>query len=221
MRKPWRRRGPAPLAHPPGLVRRLIEWFRGREQLLVRGPAGLPLLLVIYPRGRQDVARLLEIAYTHTLPSLPKPIFEPYGRTLAMLPPIVVVLLLPENPCGCLGHWHPPGAESRVARRLAADLSSPVAEIDLAYEMIRRWEPQPLASLAAGEQAGAVAEIHFEAALLAVLIHELHHMARPQAQEREIRAASNEFYGAIMRELVLDATGRHYGMIAEPRRLER
>jgi len=202
-------------------MRRLIERFRGREQLLVRGPAGLPLLLVIYPRGRQDVARLLEIAYTHTLPSLPERIFKPYGRALAMLPPIVVVLLRPENPCGCLGHWHPPGAESRVARRLAADLSSPVAEIDLAYEMIRRWKPQPLAALAAGEQAAAVAEIHFEAALLAVLVHELHHLAQPQAVEREIRGASNEFYGAIMRELVLDATGRHYGMIAEPRRLER
>ena len=218
MRKPWKSRGVVRLAHPPGLLRGLLERLRGREQILVRPPAGLPLLLVTYPRGRQEVARLLEIAYVHTLPSLPGRIFEPYAPALAMLPPIVVVLLRPENPCGCLGHWHPPGTESRVARRLAADLSSPVPEIDLAYETIRRWEPQPLSSLAAGEQAGAVAEIHFEAALLAVLVHELHHLARPQAREREIRTASNEFYTAIMRELVMGATGRHYGMIAEPRR---
>lgn len=221
MRKAWQNRSARRLPHPQGLLRRFVERLRGREQILVRPPAGLPLLLVVYPRGRQDVARLLEIAYVHTLAGLPARIVEPYAPALAMLPPIVVVLLRPENPCGCLGHWHPPGTESRVARRLASDLSSPVAEIDLAYEAIRRWEPQPLASLAAGEQAGAVAEIHFEAALLAVLVHELDHLARPQAREREIRTASNEFYTAIMRELVLGATGRHYGMIAEPRRAGR
>lgn len=221
MRGRWRKRGAKRLTHPPGRIRWLLERLRGREQLLIRPPAGLPLLLVTYPRGRQDVARQLEIAYTHTLPNLPRRILEPYAPALAMLPPIVVVLLRPENPCGCLGHWHPPGTESRVARRLAADLASPVAEIDLAYEAIRRWEPQPLASLAAGEEAGTIADIHFEAALLAVLVHELDHLARPQAREREVRSASNEFYAAIMRELVLGATGRDYGMIAEPRRAGR
>jgi hypothetical protein len=217
MRERSRHRTPLRLPHPRGLVRRLLESIRGREQLLVRPPAGFPLLLLSYPRGSESAARLLESAYLHTLPALPRAVLEPYGAVLAALPALVVVLLRPENPCGCLGHFHPRGAESRLTRRLAADLGSPVAEIDLAFETIRAWKPQPLSSLAAGEHEPEFAGLHFQAALLAVLLHELHHLALPEADERQIRAASNNFYTAVMRELVREAGGADYGMMAEPR----
>jgi hypothetical protein len=217
MRKRWRRLAPVRLVHPRGLLRRLLERIRGRGQLLVRPSGGYPLLLITYPRGKDEIALLLESAYARTLPSLPEAVIEPYAGVLAAMPAIVVVLLRPQNPCGCLGHYHPPGAESRLTHRLSSDLGSPVAEIDLAYEAIRAWEPQPLSSLAAGELADGLPSIHFQAALLAVLLHELHHLALPNTNEREIRATSNEFYSAVMRELVMEATGGDYGMTADPR----
>jgi len=217
MRDRSRHRAAARLAHPRSLLRRLLESIRGREQFLVRAPAGFPLLLLSYPRGSEQVARLLESAYLHTLPALPPALLEPYTPVLAALPALVVVLLRPENPCGCLGHFHLRGAESRLTRRLAADLGSPVAEIDLAYQTIRAWEPQPLSSLAAGQLEVDFPNLQFQAALLAVLLHELHHLARPDADERQIRAASNSFYTALLRELVRQAGGADYGMTAEPR----
>lgn len=202
--------------HPPGLLHRLVERIRGREQLLVRPGAGFPLLLITYPRGKESVARQLEVTYAHTLPALPKEIREPYAAVLAALPAMIVVLLRPLNPCGCLGHYHPQGTESRLTRRLSADLGSPVGELDLAYEAIRGWEPQPLSSLAAGDLGQTLSELHFEAALLAVLLHELHHFAFPDKNEREIRVTSNQFYTDAMREFVMRESGHDYGLTAPP-----
>lgn len=217
MREQFRHQAPLRLAHPRGLLRPLVEWLRGCEQLLVRPPADFPLLLLSYPGGSERVARLLESAYLHTLPALPPAFLEAYRPVLAALPALIVVLLRPDNPCGCLGHFHPRGTESRLTRRLSADLGSPVAEIDLAYQSIRDWKPQPLSSLAAGRLEAGLADLHFQAALLAVLLHELHHLAAPDADERRIRTASNDFYTALMRELVRQAGGADYGMMAEPR----
>ncbi len=217
MRERSGRRGRVRVAHPRGLLRRLLEAIRGREQLLVRPGVGFPLLLLSYPRGREQIARLLESAYLRLLPALPAAVRQPYLPVWAALPALVVVLLRPDNPCGCLGHYHPRGTESRLTRRLSADLGSPVAEIDLAYNAIRAWEPQPLSSLAAGRFDADFPDLHFQAALLSVLLHELHHLAFPEDDERKIRAASNSFYTALMRELVRQAGGADYGMTAEPR----
>jgi len=56
--------------HPCGILVRLLERLRGREQLLVRAAGDLPLLLLSYPRGGLPVAREIEAAYAHTLPRL-------------------------------------------------------------------------------------------------------------------------------------------------------
>jgi len=202
--------------HPPGILQRVMERIRGREQLLVRPGQGLPLLLITYPRGKQFVAREVEAAFAHTLPRLPKTLLAPYTPTLAALPVLVVVILRPLNTCGCLGHYHPRGTESRLARRLAADLGSDVGEIDLAYEEIRKWKPQPISSLAVGNLGRRLAEMHFEAALLAVLLHELEHLAFPNKKESDIRTASNELYSGLMRELVRRESGQGYGMSSSP-----
>jgi hypothetical protein len=58
--------------------------------------------------------------------------------------------------------------------------------------------------------------MHFEAAILAVLLHELHHLAFPDKNEREIRITSNQFYTDVMRELVMRESGHDYGMATPP-----
>ncbi len=207
----------SPAVHPPGLLQRLLERIRGREQLLVRAGEGFPLLLLTYPTGGADVAHTVETAFLHTLPRLPQHILAPYAETLAALPVMVVVILRPVNACGCLGHHHPPGTESRLARRLSMDLGRRVAEIDLAYEAIRAWEPHPISALAVGDLGGRRPAFRFEAALLAVLLHELEHIAFPQRKERDIRTTSNEFYANLMQELVRRESGAGYGMSSPAR----
>lgn len=199
--------------HPPGILRRWIERLRGRQQLLVRGAECMPLLLLSFPRGQSEAARELEAAYARTLPGLlDRDFLAPYRKMFTKLPSMVVVLLRPTNLCGCLGHHHPPGTESRLTRRLAADLGSPVGEIDLAYDAIRAWSPQPLSALAAGELGGQLPALHFEAAILAVLLHELEHLAFPEHSEKDVRRASNRLYTALMDDLVRKEAGLGYGM---------
>lgn len=202
--------------HPRGLLERLLERLRGRQQRLVRAGRDMPLLLVSYPRGAEAVAREIEAAYTHTWPRLSPQARAHYERLFPLLPALVVVQLGPRNPCECLGHRHPRGAESRLTRRLATELGSAVAEIDLAYDAIRRWQPQPLSSMAAGALGRRLDEMHFQAAVLAVLLHELEHLAIPLSAEQETRAHSNWFYARAMEELVAEESGAAYGM-ASPR----
>ncbi|MBI3680722.1 MAG: hypothetical protein HY235_10025 [Acidobacteria bacterium] len=197
--------------HSPGLVRRWLEQLRGREQMLVRGPADLPLLLVSYPPGGQTVAEELRDVWLHTLPSLHSSVVDPYREMLLRLPALVVVLLWRRNLCTCLGHHHPRGTESRLTRRLAGDVGSEVGEIDLAWESIRRWRPQPLSSLAAGAKFEL---LHFRIAMLTVLLHELEHLAYPDRRERAVRHSSDEFYTEVLSELLRQEGAGAFGMAA-------
>jgi hypothetical protein len=200
--------------HPPGILERLVDRIRGREQLLARGGETMPLLLLSYPRGQDEAAREVEAAYTHTLRRLREEIVAPYVPVFAALPTMIVILLRARNVCGCLGHNHPRGAHSRLARRLSADLGSPVGEMDLAYEGIREWRPQPLSSMAVGELGGRLEEFHVQAATLAVLLHEMEHMAFSEHGEQEIRARSNALYAEAMEQFVAEETDSGYGMAA-------
>lgn len=201
-------------AHPPGLWQRLMESFRGRRQKLVRGDRSAPLLLLSYPpgSGAEEAALELEACYTHTLPALSDALARRYAPMWEHLPAVVVVLLRPRSACGCLGHHHPRGTESGLARRLQTELGGSTGEIDLAYEAIRRWQPLPLSSLASAELGDRLAQLHFHAALLSVLVHELEHLAFPQKPERIVRSGSNEFYGMLMEELVRAESGAVFGM---------
>ncbi|MCS7314475.1 MAG: hypothetical protein RMI94_05135 [Bryobacterales bacterium] len=198
--------------HVPGVLARLKERIRGREQKLVRGGWQMPLLLLVYPRGAGAVASELEHAYAHALPASGSEVRGLYGDLWRALPALIVVQLRERNPCGCLGHHHPPGTESRLARRLASELGHPVAEIDLAYESIRAWQPEPLASLAAEEAAGRLEPLRLRAALLAVLLHEMEHLAFPERSESEILHRSRTFYRRAMSELVGKELGKDYGI---------
>ncbi|MCS7024243.1 MAG: hypothetical protein NZV14_05545 [Bryobacteraceae bacterium] len=199
--------------HAPGLLRRLLERLEGREQMLLRGHPSWPLLLLSYPANHLHVAEELREAWLHTLPSLKAPVAADYREMLAHLPAVVVVVLRPRNVCDCLGHHHPRGAESRLAKRLAHDMGSEVGEIDLAWEAIRAWRPQPLSSLAAGE---GFAVLHFHVALLAVLLHELEHLAHPDRQESAVRRTSDSFYSSVLDELVSQDGVTRFGMNIRP-----
>lgn len=208
----WRRR--AVRIHPPRWWERFWEWVRGRDQLVVHPPESLPLLLITYPRGSHEVARELESVYRNVLPHLPASLMERYREVLRALPAVMVLTLRRRNLCGCLGHCHPRGAESSLARRLASELGGRerVAEVDLAYEAIQEWRPKPLAALAAQQADPTVARLHFRAALLAVLLHELEHVAFPERGEGIVRQASDELYSEVMAELVRRGGGHGFRM---------
>jgi hypothetical protein len=209
---------PGHAIHARGILERAMDRLRGREQMLVRAGDDFPLLLLSFPSGAREVAREIEAAYARTLRRLSPESRGPYGELFSALPALVVVVLRPLNPCLCLGHHHPAGTESRLTRRLEADLGEPVGEIDLAYEGIRNWRPEPLSTLAAGDLGGRLPAVHFQAAALAVLLHELEHLVFPSKTEQEIRVKSNHFYSSAMRELVAEESGGDYGMASPPPR---
>jgi len=203
---------------PRALLTKLLELLRGRAQMLVRAGDDLPLLLLSYPQGAMDAARGVEVAWSHTLRRLSEQTRTSYRDLFERLPALVVVVLRPLNSCECLGHHHPAGTESRLTRRLEADLGERVGELDVAYEGIRRWRPEPLSALAAGDLGGSLEAAHFQAAILAVLLHELEHLVFPERTEQEVRLKSNRFYSEAMGELVAEESGARYGMASPPPR---
>ena len=201
--------------HPRGLLLEMIHRLRGREQMLVRAGEELPLVVISYPRGNMALAEALQAALCHTYRLLSPETRQRYTPVLPHLPSLVVAVLRARNPCTCLGHHHPPGTEGRMARRLSSDTGLRVGEIDLAVEAIRRWEPMPLAALAA-QPAGAdreeIQEFRFHIALLSVFLHELEHLAFPEHREQEVRKRSTEFYAASLREFFSEELGLSYGI---------
>lgn len=194
--------------HPRSIFREFLDYLRGREQLLVRAGDDLPLIVISYPRGYASYAEALQTAVCINYRQLTPETRQRYSPILSRLPSLVVVLLRPHNACSCLGHHHPPGTQSRIARRLNADTGLRVGEIDLAVEAIRRWEPLPLASLAAPPPA----DLRFHTALLTILLHELEHLAFPDHNEQEVRQRSMDFYSASLREFFSQEFGGSYGI---------
>lgn len=203
--------------HSPGLLRRFLERLRGREQTLLRGPREWPLLLLSYPPKGRAVAVEIGDAWLHTLPALRSSRAASYREMLRALPPMVVVILRDRNVCTCLGHHHPSGTESRLTRRLAADSGGAVGEIDLAWEAIRQWQPNPLSALAAAVAEPSFTRLQFRTAMLTVLLHELEHLAHPEHREQAVRGTSDGFYQEVLDELLGEEGGSaRYGMQPTP-----
>ncbi len=203
--------------HPQGLLRFLWESLRGTEQILVRPSPELPLVTIAFPRGERQGALELKGALEETWLTIPQTLRAHYAPVLSKMPPMVVVDLRSRNGCRCLGHFHPPGTESRVTRRLRALSGVDACEMDLAFAAIRDWQPAPLAYTAAREAAGPDRAAEFEMfrlrlALLDVFLHELHHRAAPEAEEKEVRGHSGEFYTAALNEFVQHHYGVEYGL---------
>lgn len=203
----------------PGLLVKFLEHLRGRDQLLIRASDALPLVVASYPRGRAWFASSLQSALVFTYRSAPPKRIAEYREALEKVPSLLVVELRARNAGETLGHNHPPGTESRLARRLMADTGQRVGEIDLAMEAIREWEPWPLSALAAfasQDSGDAVARAGFEyqrfrIALLAVFLHELEHLAFPSRPEKEIRQRSDRLYVSMLRDLAAEEFGVAYG----------
>ena len=206
--------------HNPGLLWRLYLSLRGSEQVLVRPAPELPLVLIAHSRRERVPAAELRGALEETWLTIPTAIRRQYDAVLGKVPPIVVVILRRRNPCGCLGHHHRPGTETRISRRLRAISGVPVGELDLAFQGIREWQPLPLSDLAiepAVQQADReeLEVFRYRLGLLDVFLHELHHYAAPQAPERAVRESSQRFYTEVFDTFVRTRFGVRYGLQSE------
>lgn len=207
-----------------GLLRRFGQRMLGRGERLIAAGKEVPLVVASFPRGRSTFAEALAHAVGPTFRSLPQSVRDSYQEVLKSSPPLIVADLRARNVCNCLGHHHPSCLQSALARRLADDLARDVGEIDLAIEAIREWEPQPLASLAALEIAApaadrksrnALAELRFQARLLAVFLHELEHLCFPSRAEAQIRGRSDAFYFEAFKQMAADDFGVSFGITAD------
>jgi hypothetical protein len=198
-------------------MRRFYRRLRGAEQTLVRPAAELPLVLISYARGDQEGVERLGEALQDTWPALPEAYRQRYRTTLESAPPLVVVLLRRRNICSCLGHHHPAGTESRLTRKLRALSGVRTGELDLAFEAIRDWEPLPLSHLALPPEAGTeeMTSFQFQLALLAVFLHEVHHLVAPEQTEQTVRRRSQQFYVDALSQFVSERFGVEYGLRRE------
>ncbi|MBI3934786.1 MAG: hypothetical protein HY316_08835 [Acidobacteria bacterium] len=200
--------------YPQGLLRQLYLWVRGTEQILVRPAAELPLVLIAYAKGDYEGMEHFKESIEETWMTLPESFRQHYAEVLSQVPPFVVVLLRRRNLCTCLGHHHPPGSESRLTRRLRSMSGVPTGEIDLAYEAIREWEPQPLSypALQSAAETEEFRSFQWQLALLAVFLHELHHLVAPKESERKVRGQSQKFYEDVLSHFVAERFGVEYGL---------
>ena len=202
------------IAHSPGLLRRLYQWLRGREQVLVRPASELPLVLISYAKADQDGVDRFRESLEAVWTALPESFRQRYAGTLQSAPPLVVVLLRRRNICACLGHHHPPGTESRLTRRLRSLSGVRTGELDLAFEAIREWEPLPLSNLALPAEADTkeMSFFRWRLALLAVFLHELHHLVNPKEPELDVRGRSQKFYTDALSHFILERFGVEFGL---------
>ena len=185
---------------------------------MIRPAADLPLVLISYAMGDADGVAPVREALETVWPMLPESFRRRYAGTLEGTPPLVVVLLRRRNICSCLGHHHPSSTESRLTRRLRGLSGVRTGEIDLAFEAIREWEPLPLSHLALPPEASTreMSALRWQLALLAVFLHELHHLVNPEELESAVRRRSQQFYTDALSHFVFERFGVEFGLRREP-----
>lgn len=207
---------PGVIHKQPGLLWHMYRWARGSEQLLVRPAAELPLVLISYVRSDRAGMDSFRQAILEAWPMLPEHHRNRYREVLTETPSFVVVQLRRKNVCTCLGHHHPQGTQSRLMRRLLGLGGVRTGELDLAYEAIRQWEPQPLSHMALPIEPGhpELRAFQYQLALLTVFLHELHHLVAPGESEFAVRAKSQRFYDDLLAHFIAERFGVHYGLRA-------
>ena len=200
-----RRRSQRGRVRTPGLLSHMVGVICGRAQRLIAAGPSLPLVLATYPRQNSWLAAELSNSLRFTFPALTGAAKQGYGDALARVPSVIVAELRLANACSCLGHHHPEVTHGPLTKSLQADTGGAIGEIDLAVGSIREWNPLPLAGLAAAcdeSLRDSFEEVRFHAALLAVFLHELEHVAYPERPEEEIRHRSNRFFVDAVEELL-------------------
>ena len=200
-----RRRSQQRRVRMPGLLSRMVGTLCGRAQHLISAGPALPLVVATYPRQNKWLAVELSNSLRFTFPALTEDVTQGYRDALAHVPSLIVAELRLANVCSCLGHHHPEVIHSALTKSLQADTGGEIGEIDLAVGSIREWNPLPLAGLAAAcneSLRDSFKEVRFHAALLAVFLHELEHVAYPNRPEDEIRQRSNRFFVEAVGELL-------------------
>lgn len=201
----------------PGFWQRMLDRFRGEDVRVVEAGNLLPILVVRFPRSRKgsEAAESLTTAYRQLLTVIEPSPLAVYAEILPHLPRSVVVELRALDPGGCLGHARPQGMESEFARNLAKENGASVGEIDLSWELIARWKPRPLATMAVAPELLDAGDLMFRVGLLTVLFHELEHLAFPDRKEREVRERSDAFWEAVLRTSVREQ-GDEFGIAVAP-----
>jgi hypothetical protein len=180
----------------------------------MRPVAELPLVLISYAKGDAEGVEPFREALEVVWAALPESFRQRYAGTARGAPPLVVVLLRRRNICSCLGHHHPSGTESRLMRKLRSLSGVRTGELDLAFEAIRDWEPLPLSHLALPPEADTeeMSSLQWRLALLAVFLHELHHLTYPEELESVVRSHSQQFYADALSHFVFERYGVEFGL---------
>ena len=105
-----------------------------------------------------------------------------------------------------------------MTRRLRGLSGVRTGEMDLAFDAIREWEPLPLSHLALPPEAETreMSALQWQLALLAVFLHELHHLVHPEELESAVRRRSQQFYADALSHFIFERFGVEFGLQPDP-----
>ena len=207
--------------HSPGLLQKFYQWLWRTEQILVRPAAELPQVLISFVKRDHEGAERLRKSLEGTWLNLPDAYHQRYAPILERTPKLIVVLLCRRNNCGCLGHHHPPGTESKLTH-MQRDLNGIHAgELDLAFEAIREWIPLPLSHLALSleDAEDEFTSFQLQLGLLAVFLEKLHQLVSPGEPEEAVRGQCQAFYSEVLSHFVAQHYRVEYGLRCKPSKI--
>ena len=184
----------------PALVR-WREWLNGRRYLLAHLRDRPHPLFVIACQVR-DTGRAAQLAraFEHDWAEVPGHCRETYDEILFRAPHLVVIQLVRNNVCGCLGHRHVAVREAPFAMPHDAFGGEHAGEMDIAFERVKTWQALPLSETALDAkflEGSRLEEFHaaqFRLRLLSIVLHETNHLVHPREPETSVRERSLGFY---------------------------
>ncbi len=184
----------------PRWVRWLV-WARGRRYATTRfAPWPRPVVVVAYSFRDAVVAAEFAAAVERDWSQVPDPCRQAYDEILFRAPGFVVAQLRRTNVCGCLGHRHVVVKEGPFVEPHEALGGESCAEVDIAFERVKAWQPLPLSDTAldtkflSGSRLEEFHAVQFRLRLLSVLLHEVNHWVFPFESEASVRKRSLAFY---------------------------
>lgn len=198
----------------------LLRWrdrLVGRRYLLARFHAGPdqssgPVVVVAHCFRDAAAARRIAATIEQEWPLVPAGCREAYDEILRLAPDIVVIQLRRQNLCGCLAHRHVLVREPAFAEPHECLGNAAVGEMDIAYQRVEAWTALPLTDTAfdarflQGSRQEEFRHLQLHLKLLAIVLHETHHLVYPRESEHTVRERSMNFYHASLIHLVEQST---------------